>query len=382
MTLRDFSRCARAAFGRLALICLLVASWLGSAARADEASGTWTGQLEGRLNYFYETSTRVVIPAAKVELEAPNGIRMNVNYLVDVISSASIAQTGGGSDAVFHELRHAVGGGVGKRFELGDNELDLSAFVTFSTESDYTSWLYGISGSFAWNDKDSALRFGLTRVNDTVYNNTDPTFKEPLDGLTASLGFAQVLSPELILGFGYELVTLNGFLGNPYRKVLIGPLPHAEAPPDNRLRHNLESQLSWFLPRSQTTLQAYARAYLDSWQVAAVSPELRVYQQLSRSWVMRLRYRFYDQTRADFALKPGETRYMVGYTGATTSDPKLSAFLSNQIGVRFEVALGVLSGTFVDFARTAVLDLSFDYQWNTSTFGNNVIATAGGRLPF
>jgi hypothetical protein len=377
----SFSRYARAALARVAPICVVVACGLGSAARADEASGTWTGQVEGRLNYFYETSTRVVIPAAAVSVEAPNGIRLNANYLVDVITSASIA-TGANNDQLFTELRHAVGTGVGKRFSLGDNDLDLSAHVTFSTESDYTSWIYGITGSFAWNDKDSALRFGLTRVDDTVYNNTNPNFKEHLGGLTASLGFAQVLSPELIIGLGYEFVTLNGFLGNPYRRVLIGPLPHPEAPPDQRLRHNVETQISWFLPHSQTTLQLYARAYLDSWQVAAMSPEVRVYQQLSPAWVLRLRYRFYDQTRADFALQPGETRYMVGYTGATTSDPKLSAFLSNQIGIRFEVALAALSGTFVDFARTAVLDLSFDYQWCTSTFGNNVIATAGGRLPF
>ncbi|MEY4581343.1 MAG: hypothetical protein RL701_6046, partial [Pseudomonadota bacterium] len=28
-------------------------------AHADEASGTWTGEVEGRGNYFYERSTRV-----------------------------------------------------------------------------------------------------------------------------------------------------------------------------------------------------------------------------------------------------------------------------------------------------------------------------------
>jgi hypothetical protein len=360
-------------------------AWLGvgvGVASADEVSGTWTGQLEGRANYYWERSTRVVIPTAKVALEAPDGIRMSASYLVDVIASASIAQTGGGSDGVFNELRHAVAVSVGKKFAVGDNELDLSAHGIFSTESDYISRIFGANGSFAFNDKDSTLLLGLTGVADTVYNNGDATFTGHLTGLTSALGFSQVLSPVLVLGIGYEFVHLDGFLGNPYRKTLVGPLPHPEAPPTNRERHNAEAQLSWFLPSTSTTLQLYGRAYLDSWQVGALTPELRVYQQLSDAWVARLRYRYYGQTRADFALKSGETRYPVGYTGPLTSDPKLSAFHSQQIGVKFELALSGLAGSFLDFARFAILDLSFDYQWCSSTFGNNVIGTAGGRLPF
>jgi hypothetical protein len=186
----------------------------------------------------------------------------------------------------------------------------------------------------------------------------------------------------LILAVGYQFVTLDGFLGNAYRKALIGPLPHAEAPPSTRLRHNAEGQLSWYLPGSLTTLQLYGRLYIDSWSQAALTPELRVYQQLTSSLVGRLRFRFYDQTRADFALKTGETRYPVGYTGPITSDPKMSAFHSEQIGVRLELALAALGGTFLDFARWAILDVSFDYQWTTSTYGNNIQGTLGGRLPF
>src|SRR5262245_18136952 len=61
--------------------------------QADDATGTWTGSLEGRGNYYWERSTRVVVPAAKIKLAAPNGLRVGADYLVDVITSASIAQT-------------------------------------------------------------------------------------------------------------------------------------------------------------------------------------------------------------------------------------------------------------------------------------------------
>jgi opacity protein-like surface antigen len=355
---------------------------LVTSARADETTGRWTGLLEGRANYYWERSTRVIVPAAKVSLESPDGIRMNVNYLVDVIASASIAQTGGGKDGVFTELRHGIGAGVGKTFALGDNELDLNLHGTYSTEDDYKSWLFGADGAYSWNDKDSSLLFGVTGVDDTVLSNADRTFRGKLRGVTLSTGLSQVLSPVLTLGLGYQLVYLDGYLGNPYRRALIGPLPHPEDPPDHRLRHNLQGQVSWFLPATQTTLQAYARLYLDSWDMFAVTPELRVYQQLTQSWTLRLRYRYYKQTGADFALKPGQTRYPTGYTGPLTDDPKLSAFDSQQIGVRTELALAALSGTFLDFLSRGLIDFSLDYQWCTSSFGNNVIGTLGGQLPF
>jgi hypothetical protein len=373
--------------GWVAVLLVALALGIAASAHADETTGTWTGQLEGRLNYFWERSTRVVIPAMKVSLEAPNGVRMHVNYLVDVISSASIAQTSGSSDGVFTELRHGIGLGAGKKFALGDNELDVSVHGMYSTEDDYKSWLYGANGSFSWNDRNSTLLLGLTRVDDTVLSNADATFKGQLSGLTTSLGFSQILSPVLIFGLGYQFVYLDGFLGNPYRRVLLGlppssGRPQPEAPPNQRLRHNAEAQLSWFLPASVTTLQLFYRAYVDSWNIVAMTPELRVYQQLGAAWVGRVRYRYYSQTRADFAPANGALRYPMDYTGPTTHDPKLTAFDSHQVGFRLEFSLAALGGTFLDFARAGVLDLSFDYQWCTSTFGNNVIGTAGGRLPF
>jgi hypothetical protein len=351
-------------------------------AQADEASGTWTGELDGRANYYWERSTRVVVPTARLSLEAPNGIRMEADYLVDVIASASIAQTGGGKDGVFTELRHGIGAGAGKRFSVGNNDLDISFHGVYSTESDYKSWLYGVTTSYAFNDKDTAISLGLLGVSDTVLSNANPSFRGKLNGVTASLNLTQVLSPVLLGSIGYEIVNLEGFLGNPYRNAVVGALPHPEAPPDTRLRHNIQASVSWFLPATSSTLELYGRVYTDSWKMFALTPEARIYQQLGRDWVVRLRYRFYDQTKAYFALPDGQTRYVQGYVGPLTNDPKLSAFRSQQIGGRIEWALAGLSGSFLDFISRGVLDLSVDYQWCSSSFGNNVIGTAGGRLPF
>jgi hypothetical protein len=374
-------RAARAGQLLLAALFVLVCV-LTSLARADETSGTWTGELEGRGNYYLEKSTRVMVPTVRVGLEAPNGVRLQASYLVDVISSASIGQTGGAKDGVFTELRHGIGVRTGKLFTVGDNELDLSAHGAFSTEDDYKSWLYGLFGSFAWDEKNNTISLGLTRVDDTITSNIDPKFQRKLGGLTTSLGYSRVLSPTLTLGLGYQIVFLEGFLGNAYRRALVdGHAPDREAPPEERTRHNIEAQLAWFLPASRTTLQLYGRLYVDNWSMTAITPELRIYQQLGDLLGMRLRYRYYDQSATDFALNPGMAKYMMGYTGPTTSDPKLSAFYSHQVGARFDLSLRFLQGV-VDFLARGSLDVSLDYQYCTSAFGWNWFGTLGGVLPF
>lgn len=362
---------------RLSWIGLAAAVWFAVAtqAHADEVTGRWTGELEARGNYYYERSTRVMVPTGRIALESPNGIRINADYLVDAITSASIP-SGAQNDQLFTELRHAVGAGVGKRFGLGENDLDLSVHAIYSTEPDYKSWIYGASGAYSFNDKNTTLSLGLIGVSDKVYRKTD--FRGDLDGITVTAGLSQLLSPTLILGVGYQFVYLVGYLGNPYRSAPTGGVPLPEKPPRDRLRYNALGQLSWFIPQTSTTVVGSLRLYTDSWKLNAVSPELRLYQMLGRDWVVRLRYRLYDQGRAYFA----HTIYPTNYPGLATGDPKLFAFHSQQAGLRVTYTLNGLAGTALDFARRVMLDVSFDVQLNSSSFGNNMFGTLGGRFPF
>jgi hypothetical protein len=380
--------------GGLALLALLVLFAVPRAARADEASGSWTGNIEGRGNYYLERSTRVMMPSVRVNVEAPNGIRARASYVLDVIASASIAQTGGGSDGVFTELRHGIGQmAIGKKVDTGSTEFDMAVHGTYSTEDDYKSLTYGIFGSAALFDKNTTLSLAVTRVDDSVESNIDPTFNEKLGAISFGGGLSQLLSPVLKLDVGYQMQYMEGFLGNPYRRALVGGrarppsttlmggLPKPEDPPDTRWRHNLEAQLAWYLPSTATTLQFYLRAYTDSWEIQALTPEPRIYQQIGQHLVLRALYRFYAQTRAYFAPEEGQTRYPVDYVGPLTNDPKMFRFHSHQFGLRLSYQLAFLAGPLSVF-RDTVLDVSLDRGISTSSFGNYWVGTLGGRVPF
>ncbi|HET8934927.1 MAG TPA: DUF3570 domain-containing protein [Polyangiales bacterium] len=361
-----------------------------SVALADESSGTWTGELESHGSYYLERSTKVLVPTGRLLLEAPNGVRMNVAYLADVISSASIGQMGSDIDSVHVEVRQGVAAGAGKTLAVGDNEISVGVSATHSWESDYISWLGGINAGYLFNQKNTGLSLGISGVHDSIYQNMNMgmtrDFVGHLDGVTTNLGFTQVVSPVLTFGAGYQFVYLTGFLGNPYRRVAIGP-GQPERPPETRLRHNLELTAAWYLPSTATTLQGFARLYTDSWNLNAITPELRVYQQLGRDFNVRLRARYYLQGKADFAQPAASIGvYPVGYTGPATSDPKLTEFDSIQLGIRISMAMTAFEHTFMSWASRGVLDLSFDHTWTTvasTSFGNkNLFLILGGRLPF
>ena len=354
-------------------------------ARADEATGTWTGSLEGRGNYFWETSTRVIVPEAELKLEAPNGVRAGVGYLVDAISSASIAQTGSDVDAVFTEFRHGVHADVGKEFDLGGVQIDPSAHATYRTEDDYTSWIYGVGTDFSFDARTNKVSLGVTLVNDTIEANNDMAFEGHLDGVTLSVAYERVLTPIMVLTVGYQLGYLQGFLGNAYRRVVFEEgAPIREAPPESRTRHNASAKLSLYIPPTHTALQLLYRGYVDSWDIGAITPEIRVLQEVGPDLIARVHYRFYTQTAASFVRTDGSPYpgASAAPQGPTSNDPKLADLTTHTFGGGLEYRLSFLEGTFLDFAREASIDVSVDRYLSTSTFGNGVIATAGGRLPF
>lgn len=380
-------------FGLSVLACLPLT------AAADEVTGTWTGDVELRGNYYLERSTRVMMPAARINIEAPNGFRARGGYVLDVISSASIAQTGGEEDGVFTELRHGIGQMlVGKKVDTGAAEVDVAVHATYSTEPDYNSWIYGLYSSVALFEKNTTLTLGLTRVDDTVESSIDPNFEEDLHAMTLGLGFSQLLSPVLKLDINYQLSYMDGYMANPYRRALVGArarpgsdrlmggVPRPEKHPDERWRHNVEGMLSWYIPASSTAIQLYVRGYTDDWGIQALTPEPRVYQQLGPSLSLRLRYRFYTQDRADFAPADGQVSYPpeygMGYDGPLTSDPKMFRFHSHQVGLRLAYVFDFLDDTALSFMRAFVMDVSLDRGWSTSSFGNYWVGTLGGRIPF
>ncbi|MEZ4253651.1 MAG: DUF3570 domain-containing protein [Polyangiales bacterium] len=365
-----------------------------SVAHADESSGTWTGTLELRGNYYWEQSTRVVAPEGGVRLVAPNGVRLGVDYLVDSITSASQA-AGVLEDVRFTEIRHQISVNGGYEFDLGDAQLDLGLAYRVSREPDYLSNSVGLTSALSLNDRSSVIRAALFFVHDEIrqrFRNGSGTrpmpmggtssdvFRENFEALALNVSWEQVLSSAVFFQAGYQYGFMDGFLANAYRRVAVRDVLRPENHPETRHRHSLSGRLVSFIRPTRTSLHLGYQAYMDSWDVAAISPEVRVYQEIARSAHLRLRYRYYKQRRSFFyqdtyANELPDDAYV-------TADPKMSTFRVHSFGFQLLLETTFLADTVLDVFRRASIDLSFEYRWNTNRFGDGVISSIGLRVPF
>ena len=381
----------------LPLSCLLAISigFLGvhpKRSNADAVTGTWTGDAQVRGNYYWDRSTRVLAPEFIAQLEAPQGSRMRVDYLVDAITSASQA-AGALEDTRFTEVRHEVDLKGGHEFIERNNPVDLFGGFRFSREPDYFSFASMFQPTIWLADRATMFRGRMSYRHDEIGQNlrggsqqrpgnmggtSADRFRETLDAISVAAGWEQVLTRTLLLEVGYDFTYQWGFLANPYRSVLGGQRP--EVHPDQRFRHLLMSRLAWYIPRSRTSLQVLYRSYIDNWKVGAVNPEFRIYQEMSPFFQTRLRYRYYTQP-ASFFYKSNQNDYTFD-DQYVSNDPKMSAFHVNEFGVQFLVLGSFLEGRAHRSIAGAQFDISFNYRWNTNAFGNQVVAQTGLRIPF
>lgn len=373
---------------------LFGARWLGGSLRADEASGTWTGELTLQGNYYWERSTRVMAPELDVRLTSPDGVDVSANYVVDAITSASIA-AGVIEDIRFTEVRHQGTIRLGREFDLGDAQLRVSAYGRLSHEPDYLATGLGVDLTLSLNQRATILTASAGYIHDDIgallrgmnagaIDDLGRMLSNrgrvgDLEGVHGSLGIQQILLPNLWVSGAYDVVATEGMLSSPYRTVMVQGGLSPERHPASRSRHAFSGRLAYFFEPTRTALHLMLRSYVDDWRLAAINPEVRLYQELGDSVTLRLRYRYYEQTRAFFWRSPEDFTVEDAFV---TTDPKMSAFVTHAVGLRVLVALDFLAETPLAFLAQGYFDLSADYLMQGSRFGDAVLAQSSLRVPF
>ncbi len=278
------------------------------------------------------------------------------NYYVDTITSASIDVVATASQ--YTEER--------KEKSLGVDYLRGKTFMgmsyTNSEESDYSahSARFGISQDF-FGDL-TTLGISYARGWDTVRRNGDNNFEEETDRQTYRVDLSQIVTKNLIVSMNYEGVTDEGFLNNPYRQVRYLDSNEArgygyepEIYPRTRTSSAAAIRGMYYLPY-RAALKLEYRAYTDTWGIDAWNTEIAYTHPLEEmGLVVELKYRFYDQTAADFYSdlfpRSNAQNFMA-------RDKELASFQTHTLGggISYEFNAGWLPG----FKRGSV-NLFVDY---------------------
>lgn len=349
------SRAARAG----ALVAL---SWVSS-------TGAQVVDVDLRTSVFHEPSPTseltVINPTVGVTARPTRFLSIQAGYEADIVSGASEAVKAGrlsGVDVVssatsFDDTRHVARGG----FTITRDVAELSATYAFGTESDYRSHSISVTASTSFLQKNTELALSYARGFDEVCttafrSSDDPSVRTRLDSSDGCFtdaenrqsrdvrldnlqaGWTQSWTPVFVTQVVLTGALQHGFLGNPYRGVVIAPAGDEalENHPENRARGALSVRGKLFVRPLATAFSAGVRLYRDTWDIFSQTYELEAERYLFPGFRAQLRGRYYTQTEALF--------YSDDYTGGEpvhgprgrywTGDRELSPMSSLSFGGR------------------------------------------------
>jgi hypothetical protein len=328
---------ARAGSGRvltpfsrtLLALCVIGAPALGGVLPEDRADVMWHNYNGGDLT--------VEGPSVLVQKKVGDSLSFSAGYYEDMISSASIDVKLSASP--YHETRKQENVGV----EYLHGKTTYSMGYIHSKEPDYiaNTTFYSISQDM-FGDL-TTVTIGYRRAWDQVYRDikqpsgeiiNDPTFHERADHRGYTLSISQILTRNLIADFNYELLTDQGYLANPYRKIRYlspgqgeGFTLADQVYPNTRTSNAASLQLKYYLPWRAAVAGQY-RFFRDTWGIVGHTVE-GDYTATWRHWVFDGMVRWYTQTHADFY---SDLFPYANYQNFMARDRELASFTDWTIG--------------------------------------------------
>jgi hypothetical protein len=375
----------------LARAALALAALAGTAtrARADD-------YVTVRGAYYREPSTRVIQPIVEVERDSPTGLDVKAHFLVDAITSASVA-AGTVADTIFTETRNEAGLSLRKRWSRSE----VIASYRYSAESDYWSHAFTLSGAQRfWGDTarvSAALGVSLdsqSRRGRTPECAVPPSTSCPLDTYYGGVSYTQIISPVWLAQGSAESALLDGFQANLYRLTPYG----YERVPSKRLRNALAVRTNYYIPSLDLVLRLAYRYYFDvfpgdaphydgdPWRLQSHMVELRAYRPLTRDLTVRLMFRQYWQNwPANFWTTMTETMSGSAMTAPYyyTSDPKLAKVQTSYPELELVWQAEALGGVPVlRWLAAGTFTVSYGYYIQSTSFGDAHLLQAGYTFPY
>jgi len=316
-------------------------------------------------------------PEVLVRKKIGNSVSLSASYYEDLISSASIDVKLSASP--YTEQRKQWTGGV----EYMHDKTTYSAGVITSKEPDYqaNTTYYSVSQSM-FGDL-TTLTMSYKRGWDHIFRNikepngrivNDPTFHEQADHRGYTLSLSQILTRSLIADFNYEVLTDQGYLASPYRKILVldptsgkGYSLADQVYPNTRTSNAASIDLKYYLP-FRAAIDGQYRFFSDTWGIVAHTVTLG-YTQPWKQWVFDGTVRYYRQNSASFYA---DIYPYPDYANFMARDRELASFQSYTLGAGVTYQFGGIP--HMPWINKSSLNLRFDHlRINYSDYRNALL---------
>ncbi len=356
---------------------------------------------------FHEPSksSKMTVYTPEVSLSAKphGGLRVAASYKADIVTGASEAVKAGPlladrpdivSRASVRDHRHIASGSAA----LEQRHSRLSVGYAYGTENDYRSNAISVTAGTDFLQRNTDVEIGYSHGFDEVctlaQRNLPATLRrglesskrcftadESVEALPISLdnfrvAWTQAWSPVFTTQLVATFAIQHGFLGNPYRQVVLGPTGQSaqENHPEERRRAAIGLRGKYYSRLLETAIGLSARGYRDSWEVSSATAELTAERYLAEGIRLEAHGRAYVQSAASFwsdDYTGGEPRW--GPRGQYWSgDRELSPLRTLLVGLRVHAqwqgtAAQPVAGLFETFSLGLTADLLqtqlSDFTW-------------------
>lgn len=240
-------------------------------------------------------------PSVLVRKNIADKYSISANYYVDNVSSASIDVVTQASR--YTETRTEKSLSVDYLF---DRTMMSGGYIQ-SDESDYISKTFHFDISQDFFGDLTTLSMGYTRGKDTIKQNGNNSFGErEATHQEYRVGISQILTRDLLVDLSEEVITDDGYLGNPYRSFRVASLDgnsyswQSEIFPQARTSNTTTLRARYHLPNYRAAVYGSYRYYQDGWDVKSHTFETGYDHTLASGWLFNVHVRYYKQGEADF----------------------------------------------------------------------------------
>ena len=305
-------------------------------------------------------------PAVLVRKSLLGKVSLSAVYYADIVSNASVDVVTTASP--YRETRNEYG--LVADYAVRDALITLSA--ARSKEPDYIADTYNLDVTQDVFAAMTSVSLGFTYGSDEVGRKGEGFF-DSAKHWRYRLGLTQILTPRWLATANFEVVSDDGYLGNPYRVALVFGAAVPERVPSTRSSRALRVRVIGEVAPGMSVRGAY-RYFWDNWDIAAHTFDLGLSRRFGEGWLVDAYARAYRQT--DSALfysdnATAETLYV-------SRNRQLSKFDSNAIGTkatwtwlrvpgRYEVRLsGALEYGKTNFSNFTDLRTGRPYSFNAT----------------
>lgn len=183
--------------------------------------------------------------------------------------------------------------------------------IAYSEESDYKSVGVSLSHAMDFNDKNATFTWGLSHSADELIPNLGTAIKRSEDKNSTDflLGLTQLLGPKTVLTLNATLGYSEGYLSDPYKRVLFEDFPYTpgeeytvwnEKRPGHRFRQVGYVALQHYFDKLHGAAEMSYRFHHDDFGVVAHTAGLQWNQKIGKRVIVSPLFRYHRQSAADF----------------------------------------------------------------------------------